>query len=248
MDPLPDLRVAPGGLSTAMKTGPAGGAMITTAPQPGTQAMKQLFYLPESSAYFNASYGNVPLPVMHAQWSLQLECESNPQAWMLGEVALKLQKVRKRLANYLSSNVEDLALVENCTSGANAVLRSLPVAPCSTLIHLSTAYGVIKNSMAYVAKRAGGCVFEIPVEFHGNSTAPTGPNGMGLVDAVIQAIEDAQSRGSEVSLACFDHIASCPGVLMPVVSPLCVVTFSRPLFLGLTLAQCLVAGNMPGTW
>ena len=92
---------------------------------------------------------------MQAQWALQMECESNPQAWMLGNVALKLQKVRQRLATYLGSNVEDLALVENCTSGANAVLRSLPVAPGSTLIHLSTAYGVIKNSMAYVAKMAG---------------------------------------------------------------------------------------------
>ena len=57
------------------------------------------------------------------------------------------------------------------------------------------------------------------MHFPGNSTAPCGPNGVGLVDAVIQAIEEAQARGSEVALACLDHIASCPGVLMPVVSP-----------------------------
>ena len=154
---------------------------------------------------------------MQAQWGLQMECEMDPQAWMLGKVALKLRRVRERLASYVGSDVEDLVLVENCTSGTNAILRSLPIAPGATLIHLSTAYGVVKNTMAHAAKLAGARVVEVPVEFHGKGSAPTGPGGIPLEAAVAQVIEEAQAHGSHVALGCFDHIASCPGVLMPVV-------------------------------
>ena len=155
---------------------------------------------------------------MQAQWALQAQCEANPQAWMLGGVAPKLQRTRKLVAQYISCDPADLALIENCTSGANAVLRSLHIPEGGTVIHLSTAYGVIKNCMAYMAEVSGGSVVEVPVEFRGQGTAPTGLGGIPLHQAVANALDEAIARGSTVALACFDHIASCPGVLMPVVS------------------------------
>eukprot|EP00193_Tetraselmis_chui_P011164 CAMPEP_0177792662 /NCGR_PEP_ID=MMETSP0491_2-20121128/24648_1 /TAXON_ID=63592 /ORGANISM="Tetraselmis chuii, Strain PLY429" /LENGTH=315 /DNA_ID=CAMNT_0019315099 /DNA_START=329 /DNA_END=1273 /DNA_ORIENTATION=- len=212
-----------GGLSAALKQGDSIGNFQQHL-QPGSEALRQLFVLPPGAAYFNASYGNVPVPVMQAQWALQLECESDPQAWMLGNVAMKLRRVRSRLARYVRCSVEDLVLVENCTTAANAVLRSLPIPHGSVLIHLSTAYGIIKNGMAYAAAAAGARVVEVPVEFHGHETEPRGAGGVPsegaggvpLAVAVAAVIEEAHGRGEEVALACFDHIASCPGALMPV--------------------------------
>ena len=40
---------------------------------------------------------------------------------MLGGVAPKIQRTRKLVARYVGCEAQDLALVENCTSGANAV-------------------------------------------------------------------------------------------------------------------------------
>eukprot|EP00959_Pyramimonas_sp_CCMP1952_P108590 2270347-Pyramimonas_sp.AAC.2 len=99
-----------------------------------------------------------------AQWALQAQCESNPQLWMLEGAAPKIQHVRNLLAHYIGCEKQDLALVENCTSGANAVLRSLNIPAGSTLLHLSTAYGVIKNCMAHVAEECGANIVEVSTE------------------------------------------------------------------------------------
>jgi selenocysteine lyase/cysteine desulfurase len=135
---------------------------------------------------------------------------------MLEGVAPRLQHVRKLLAHYVGCEKQDLALVENCTSGANAVLRSLTIPANSTLIHLTTAYGVIKNCMQHRAEECHAHVVEIRVVFRGNGAAPCGPNNTSLAEAVTAAIDAATARGEPVVFACFDHIASCPGVLMPV--------------------------------
>jgi len=216
----PDM--TPGGLANAFAAATSNNQMLeqvapANRPQPGTVGMRDFFMLPWNCVYFNASYGNVPWPVMQAQWALQAQCESNPQTWMLEGAAPKLQHVRKLLAHYTGCAQQDLALVENCTSGANAVLRSLDIPAGSTLIHLSTAYGVIKNCMAHCAEEHGAHIVEVEVVFRGNGAAPCGRGGRPLAAAVADAMDAAAARGAPVALACFDHIASCPGVLMPVV-------------------------------
>jgi len=215
--------IGPGGLANAFAAATSTNQALVQVhpsqrPQPGTAALRDLFLLPWNSVYFNASYGNVPWPVMQAQWKLQAQCEANPQEWMLGGVAPQLQRVRARVANYINCQAADVALVENCTSAANAVLRSIHVPAGGTLLHLSTAYGVIKNCMAHTAQLAGASVEEVQVEFRGGPKGhpPCARGGGPLADAVAAALDRAQARGAPVALACFDHIASCPGVLMPV--------------------------------
>jgi hypothetical protein len=48
---------------------------------------------------------------MQAQWALQAQCEANPQDWMLSGVAPKLRKVRRRVAEYVNCEHQDLVRV-----------------------------------------------------------------------------------------------------------------------------------------
>ena len=66
------------------------------------------------------------------------------------------------------------------------------------MVHLSTAYGVVKNVLAHVAEAHSGHVVEVPVEFRGHSSFPCGAGGVPLEQAVARAIDDAQASGSEV--------------------------------------------------
>jgi hypothetical protein len=61
-------------------------------------------------------------------------------------------------------------LVENCTSAANAVLRALPMPAGGTVVHLSTAYGVVKNVLAHVAEAHQGHVVEVSMMRRGGAS------------------------------------------------------------------------------
>lgn len=77
------------------------------------------------------------------------------------------------------------------------------------MVHLSTAYGVVKNVLAHVAEAHSGHVVEVPVEFRGHSSLPCGAGGIPLEQAVARAIDDAHASGSEV------RHDGCRGSLQP---------------------------------
>ena len=81
----------------------------------------------------------------------QIECESCPHEWMLGSAATQIQKSRAKLAEYIKANKEDIVLIENCTAATASVIRAVGLRAGDTAIHLSTAYGMVKNCLSYCA-------------------------------------------------------------------------------------------------
>ena len=145
-----------------------------------------------------------------------MECETCPHEWMLGGAAMKIQAAREKLAGYVNAQKQDLSLVENCTAATTAAVRAADMRAGDTVIHLSTAYGMVKNCLGHAAAAVGADVRELAVEFRGNATAPCSPGGAPLAAALAAALDDAASRKSRVALVTFDYIASCPGALMPI--------------------------------
>lgn len=146
----------------------------------------------------------------------QIECESSPHEWMLGNAAMRIQDSRAEIAEYISANKEDIVLIENCTAATASVIRAADFRAGNTVIHLSTAYGMVKNCIAHYASASGAHVVEVQVEFSGKEMAPVGRNGDSLELVLAKTIDEAASKGSHVALVTIDYISSCPGVIMPV--------------------------------
>ena len=146
-----------------------------------------------------------------------MQCETSPHEWMLGVAAMKLRATRGDLAAYVMADVKDLVLVENCTAAATAVIRASELRAGDVVIHLSTAYGMVKNALQHAADLVGADVVSLPVEFRGRATAPVGRDGAPLHETLANAIDAAAASGRRVALVTFDYIASCPGAVMPVI-------------------------------
>lgn len=166
-----------------------------------------MFYL-ESDHFFNGSYGVVPQSVLAYQRDLSVECERNPYRWFTETYQTRLADTKRRLAPYLGADPSDFVFVDNSTSAANSVFDSLCCFDScfdtpAVVIILETAYGMIKNLLLKTACR----VVTIPVDvLHLDR----------LTDSVHDKIVELQECGFYVTLVCLDHIASAPGVLMPI--------------------------------
>jgi selenocysteine lyase/cysteine desulfurase len=135
---------------------------------------------------------------------------------MLGVAAMKLRNARSELARYVDADVKDLVLVENCTAAATAVIRAARLRAGDVVIHLSTAYGMVKNALRHAADENDADVCELPVEFHGLGARPLGRNGAPLEDTLAEMCDAFITTGRRVAMVTFDYISSCPGTIMPV--------------------------------
>ena len=81
-------------------------------------------------AYLNhGSFGATPRAVLEEQRRWQAKLEANPMAFLESEVYAAMKAAREALAEMLSCDADDMALIENATSGVNTVLRSLRFEP-----------------------------------------------------------------------------------------------------------------------
>jgi isopenicillin-N epimerase len=135
---------------------------------------------------------------------------------MLGVAAMKLRAARADLARYVEADARDVVLVENCTAAATATIRSARLRAGDVVIHLSTAYGMVKNALRHAADAAGADVLSLPVEFRGGGSPPTGAGGAPLDERLAELCDTAAAEGRRVAMVTFDYIASCPGAIMPV--------------------------------
>ena len=142
--------------------------------------------------------------------------ETSPYDWMAWRRCAEDPSRRASLASYVGADKADLALVENCTAATTACVRAAGIRAGDTVIHLGTAYGMVKNCLSHHCSMVGAeSPVVVPVEFRGGGEAPRGAGGVPLELALADATDDAVARGSRVALVTFDWIASCPGAVMP---------------------------------
>ena len=88
--------------------------------------------------------------------SYELQAESKPDVWFRGGYQELVEQVRAELASFVNAGDEDeLVLVENASSGVNAVLRSLNLTSGDRVLILERAYQMVINTLDYLAEREG---------------------------------------------------------------------------------------------
>jgi isopenicillin-N epimerase len=157
---------------------------------------------PDFLSVNHGSFGAAPRVVLAAQREWQQRLEAQPSRFMRAVLPEALRHAADRLGAFIGADGKDVALVENATTGCNAVLRSLRLAPGDQVVMLSHGYGAVRNTVRYVCERAGACVVEADVPFpHPDA------------DAIVANI--AAALTPRTRLAVVDHITSASALVLP---------------------------------
>ncbi|MGH6930461.1 MAG: hypothetical protein ACREEV_19240, partial [Dongiaceae bacterium] len=86
-------------------------------------ALRPLFNLQADAVFLNhGSFGLAPRAVLAAQAVLRAEMESQPVRFLARQrLQPRLRAAAQQLASFLGADGEDLAFVDNATTGVNAV-------------------------------------------------------------------------------------------------------------------------------
>lgn len=169
-----------------------------------TSPFAESWSLEPGLAFLNhGSFGACPLPVLAAREALYRELERQPVAFFVRELPGRLDAAREVLARFLRAEARDLAWVANATTGVNAVLRSLAFAPGDELLTTSHAYNACRNTLEYVAERAGARV-----------TVARVPFPLARPEQVTEAVLAAVTPRTRIAL--LDHVTSPTGLVLPV--------------------------------
>jgi len=177
-------------------------------------AMRAEWMLDPSVAYLNhGTVGAVPRRVLAAQQAIRDEVERGPSQFLLRQVfrfagaptsePTRLRKAAAEVAAFVGARSDDLVFVDNASTGANAVLRSMRLGAGDEILMTDHQYGAVARAAEFVAAERAALVRLVRVPYPDYSPRA-------LVAAVAEAI------GPETRLAVFDHITSESALIFPV--------------------------------
>ena len=150
----------------------------------------------------HGSFGATPYEIRQEQRKWQDLLEDEPVRFYEDLAMEFMENSRKALAIMLECDAEDLALVENATTGVNTVLRSLEFNAGDEILVPDHAYQACRNAIDFVAQRWGVKVVtvNIPFPIEGPQTA---------FDIIMAGVTE------RTVLAMIDTVTSPTGLLMP---------------------------------
>ena len=189
------------------------------------------FWALESSMHFlnHGSYGATPRHVLAAQHQWRERLERQPVRVMSDELPAALVAARTRLATFLATSPERLALVENATTGVNAVLRSIKWQAGDELVLSDHAYLAVRHTVHYLAERLGLVVRLVQVGFPLEGS-----------DSILEAYWSAITPRTR--LVVVDHIFSTLAVQAPVAE---IVAVCQPLGVRVLVDGAHAPGLLP---
>ncbi len=197
--------------------------------QPG-HTLRHHWTLEPSMHFLNhGSFGATPKYVLAAQDAWRARLERQPVRFMSNELPDALRATRERLAAFLATSAERLALVENATDAVNAVLRSFPWRSGDEIVLADHAYLAVRHTVCFLAQRHSLVVklAQIPFPLSG---------GQAITDAYCGAITE------RTRLVIVDHIFSTLALQTPVAD---IVAFCRPLGVRVLVDGAHAPGLLP---
>jgi len=179
------------------------------------RAMLSRWLLDPEITYLNhGTVGATPRTVLAAQSAIRDEIERQPSRFLLRELAgvgvgvprrdsSRLRAAAAAIARFVRVRAEDLVLLDNATTGVNAVLQSLSLEEGDEILLTDHAYGSVARTAAFVAARRGARV---------RMVAPPFP--MRHPDDLFEAL--AAGIGPRTRIAVIDHITSLTALVFPV--------------------------------
>ena len=150
----------------------------------------------------HGSFGATPTPVLDAQAVIRRRMEAEPVAFFSRDLEGLLDDARVYLGAWLGADPDDLAFVDNATTGVNAVLRWLPLTAGDELLTTDHEYNACRNAMEAVAAPLGARVVTVAIPF------PI--RGQDVAERVLAAVTP------RTRLAVLDHVTSATALVLPI--------------------------------
>lgn len=167
--------------------------------------LRPLFALESESVHLNhGSYGATPRVVLAAQRAWQDRMEAEPSRFMEFDFRPALRASAARLAPYLGTDPDHLAIVENATQAVNAVLRSLDLKPGDRILINDQTYGAVRNTVRFVCAMTGAEITEWTMPFPAQDPS----QALSALSAAVQA--------STPRVVIIDHVISPSALVLPV--------------------------------
>lgn len=160
---------------------------------------------PDGSFLNHGSYGACPRVVLDEQSRLRTELERHPDAFMARIHPDRSERAPRRvaesLAEFTGTVAARVALVENATTGVQAILNSLPFGPGDHILITDHQYNAVRLAVEARCRDTGATpiVVRIPL--------PTD------ADAIIERVLKAADQ--RVKLVVLDHITSPSALVFP---------------------------------
>ncbi|PTL78521.1 aminotransferase class V-fold PLP-dependent enzyme [Vitiosangium sp. GDMCC 1.1324] len=160
---------------------------------------------PEVTFLNHGSYGACPTRVLEEQSRLRARMEAEPVRFLHRELEALADSARAALGSFLDADPDDLAFVNNATTGVNTVLQSLRFAPGDELLTTDHEYNASKNALDFVASRWGVKVVVAKLPWPVSSS-------QSVVDAVLAHVTE------RTRLLLIDHVSSQTALVLPIAS------------------------------
>lgn len=164
------------------------------------------FYLEEGMDFLNnGSFGACPKQVLENQNEWRLRMESQLIRFFMRELPIAMRDSARMLGDFIGAQQENIAFVENATSGANTVIRSLmpSLNKGDVLLTTSHCYGAVLSTLRYACDCTGAELVIAEVPFP--------------IESKQQVVEILQPLLTEkVKLLTIDHVTSTTGLIFPI--------------------------------
>jgi isopenicillin-N epimerase len=178
------------------------------------RAMLDHWPLDPAGTYLNhGTVGVVPRRVSQQQQALRDEMERHPSRFVLRELNFeqpapwrsvsRLREAIGPVAQFVGANPDDLVFVANVTTGTNAVLGSVPLAPGDEVVTTDLAYGAVTLAARAVCERAGATHRIVRINYPPRDAAE-------VVDTIVGALTP------QTKLVVIDHITAQTALVLPV--------------------------------
>ncbi len=168
------------------------------------RGLRPLWALEEGMVFLNhGAYGATPRELFERQNEWRLRMEAQPPRFFMNELPDRIRVAAARLADFVGAAPERTVLIENATSGINAVLRSLHFAPGDRIVTTDHVYGAVRNTLRFVCEGTGADFVEARVPMPVREAAS--------VARALERVLDERTR-----LVVVDHIASPSALVFPV--------------------------------
>ncbi|QRN99731.1 aminotransferase class V-fold PLP-dependent enzyme [Archangium violaceum] len=158
---------------------------------------------PEVTFLNHGSFGACPTAVLEEQSRLRARMEAEPVRFLHRELEALSDAARAALGSFLDADPDDLAFVNNATTGVNTVLKSLRFDPGDELLTTDHEYNASRNALDFVASRWGVKVVVAKLPWPVRSA-------QAVVDTVLSHVT-ARTR-----LLLIDHITSQTALVLPI--------------------------------
>jgi len=171
---------------------------------PSRSELARHWDLQEGLVFLNhGSFGACPRAVLQRQNELRAQLEREPIRFIVNELEPLLDEARFALAKFVNADPEGLAFVTNATTGVNAVMRNLRLAPGDELLTNNHEYNACNNALRFEADRARAKVVVAEIPFPISSE-----------DEVVESILAAVTKRTKLCLV--SHVTSATALIFPV--------------------------------